>query len=53
MYEFLDIFADVMRIATFQPSRQPGGVIPERKRHAQDAAGHGSRSSMRNPAGGR
>lgn len=39
MYEFLDIFNDVMRIVTFQPSRQPGRDVPERRRGALDA-GH-------------
>ena len=37
MYEFLDIFNDVMRIVTFQPSRQPGRDVPERGRGALDA----------------
>jgi hypothetical protein len=37
MYEFLDIFNDVMRIVTFQPSRQPGRDAPERRRGVMDA----------------
>ena len=39
MYEFFDIFNDVMRIVTFQPSRQPGRDVPERGRSAA-YAGH-------------
>jgi hypothetical protein len=37
MYEFLDVFNDVMRIVTFQPSRQPGRGVPERERSALEA----------------